>query len=75
MRVGTLLIRGKHLCEHIISIRGEVWTIKTSLSQPLFIEVPVSSQESEWSCISVFGVSILPLSTILRLDFGTVQCN
>jgi hypothetical protein len=26
--------------------------------------MPVPSQESELSCISVFGVSILPLSTI-----------
>ena len=26
---------------------------KTSLTSPLFIEVPVSSQESEWSCICV----------------------
>jgi hypothetical protein len=37
---------------------------KTSLTPPLFIEVHVSSQESERSC--------MPLSTILRLNFGTV---
>ena len=26
---------------------------KTNLTSPLFIEVPVSSQESDWSCICV----------------------
>jgi hypothetical protein len=38
----------------------------------LFIEVPVPSTESERSYIFVLWVSILPLSTILILDFGTV---
>ena len=45
---------------------------KTSLIQPLFIEVPVPSQESEWSCISVLMLAILPLSTIFLLDFRIV---
>jgi len=35
------------------------------------IEAPVPSLESERSCI-VLGVSILPLSTIFVLHFGTV---
>jgi len=30
--------------------------------------VPVSSQESGWSCICVIVVSILPLSTILTIE-------
>ena len=42
--------------------------LKPSLTPPLFIEVPVPSPESEWSCICALGVSILPLSTILVLD-------
>jgi len=29
------------------------------------MEVPVPSKESEWSCICVIGVSVVPLSTIL----------
>ena len=33
----------------------------TSLTMPLFIKVPVPSQESELSCIYVLGVSILSL--------------
>ena len=37
---------------------GEVLANKTSLSPPLFIEVPVSSHESKWSCIC--GISICP---------------
>ena len=45
---------------------GEVWTHKTSLSQPLFIEVPVLSQESERSSMCVFEVYILQVYTIFN---------
>ena len=62
-----LLTYGKHLHDHIISVRGKIWVQKTSLSPPHNIEIPVPSQESEGSCICVFAVSILPLSTILEL--------
>jgi len=74
MRAGILLTCGKHLHDHIISLRGEVWANTTSLTPPSFIEVPVPSQESERSYmyICVLGLSILPLSMIIRLDFGTV---
>jgi hypothetical protein len=37
---------------------GEIWTHKTSLTTPLFIEVPVISQATEPSCIFELGVSI-----------------
>ena len=60
------------LHDHIISLRGEVWAHKTSLTLPLVTEVPVPSQESELSYIRVFMVSIFPLSTILIFDFETV---
>ena len=46
---------------------------KTSLTPSLFIQLLVTRQESEWSCISMLGVSILPLSTILFFHFGIVQ--
>jgi hypothetical protein len=39
-----------------MSLSGEVWVHKTSLTPPLFIEVPVLSQECEWPCICVLGV-------------------
>ena len=32
----------------------------------------MTSQDSDWSCIYVLVVSILPLSMILLLDFETV---
>jgi len=51
---------------------GEVWVHKTSLTPPLFNEEPLRSQKSDPSCIYVLVVSILPLSTILLLDFGNV---
>jgi hypothetical protein len=46
---------------------GGVWNPKTSLTPPHFIEMPVTSQDSERSCICVLWVSILPLSVIFLL--------
>jgi hypothetical protein len=34
-----LLTCGKHLHDHIISLRGEVWAHKNNLAQPLFIDM------------------------------------
>ena len=53
-------------------MREEVWAHKTSLIPSHFIEVSVPSQESEWSCICVFWVSILLRSSILVLHFEAV---
>ena len=63
MRFSSLLTCRKHLHVCIISQSGEVWAHKTGLTQPLLIEVTVPSQGSELSCISVLGVSILPVSS------------
>ena len=41
------------LAWRIISLRGEVWAHKTSVTPPPFIEVSVTSQEIERSCICV----------------------
>ena len=57
VRVGILITRGRHLHACIISLRGEVWANKTSLTPPHFIEVAGPSQERERSCICVLGVS------------------
>ena len=72
VRDGILITCGNHLHNCIISLKREVWACKTSLTLPLFIKVPVPSQESEGSCICVLGVSILPLSTILIFNFRIV---
>jgi hypothetical protein len=48
----------------LISPRGEFWDNKTSLTLSLFIEMSVPSQESDWSCIYVLGVLILPFSMV-----------
>jgi hypothetical protein len=40
----------------IISLIVEDWVHTTSLTLPLFIEVPVPSQETERSCICFRGV-------------------
>jgi hypothetical protein len=62
---------GKHIYDCFISSRFEVYALcfissrfevyahKTSLILPLFIEVPMLSQESERSCICLLEVSIL----------------
>ena len=52
-----------HFCDHIISLRGEVWVHNTSLMLPL-IEMPVCV------CVCALGVSIFAsVSTIFQLDF------
>ena len=72
VRIGIVLLCRKHMHNHIISLRGEIQAHITSLPLPLFIEVPVTSQECERSCICVLVVLILLHSTILILDFGNV---
>ena len=46
-------------------------TLKTSLTPPLFIEVPVPSQESQRSCICGSGIDFTSFYDFL-LDFGAV---
>ena len=58
---------GKH--DLIVSLKREFWSHYPSLTPPLFIEVYVPSQKSDWWFIFVLEVSILPLSTILVFDF------
>ena len=53
-------------------IRGNVSVHKTSLTPSLFIEVSVPNQKSEWSCMCVLWVSILPHSKIFQLDLWRV---
>ena len=50
MNVGILLTRGKHVHDRIMSLRVETWAHRTSLTPPLFIELPVPNQESERLC-------------------------
>jgi hypothetical protein len=44
--IGILFTREMHLHVHIISIRRVVWVCKTIFTPPLFIEVPVPSQNN-----------------------------
>jgi nitrate reductase NapE component len=44
-------------------------TNKTSLTPPLYSEVPMPSQESELSCICVLKVTIFPLFTVFLVGF------
>ena len=57
-----------HLPDRIIALRGMALAHQTSLSLPLFIEVPVLIQVSEQSCICALGLLILPLSTICLIE-------
>ena len=47
----------------------KVWANTTDSTPPLFIKVPLPSQESDRSCICVLD---LPLFTFFLLDYGTV---
>ena len=66
VKVGILLFRGKHLKDSITPLKGEAWTHKTCLTQPLVIAVPdvtKPSQESEWSRTQVvcWGIDFVSL--------------
>ena len=51
-----LLVCGKHLHDHILSFRGQVW-----LTPSIFIEVPAQGQDRKRPCLCTSGMSILPL--------------
>ena len=50
----------------IISIRGEVWAHKTSLTPPFFIDVPDPSSVSERSCICVRDIDFSAILEVFR---------
>ena len=69
----TDILFEKLLCWHdsTILLRGEVWSHRTNLITPWFIEGPVPSQENEWSCKCLLGVS--SIYEICLLHFLTVR--
>ena len=69
MDVKTTCVQSIDTC---MTLRGDVWAHKTSLTWPCFIEVPVLRQESEQSCTCGFGYRFYFVSTISRIDFETV---
>ena len=50
VRIGILLTWGKHLHNHIISLREEDWAFKTSLIPPSFIHWMIMGIENWFSC-------------------------
>jgi len=52
----------------LFSLIREVLAHETSLTPPLFLDVPVPSHETKRSFICVLGVSMLPFDTILLFD-------
>ena len=59
---------GKQLHDRIILLRREFWAHKIIVTPPLFIEVPVPSQESDWSCICVLGIHFI---SFYDFEFGS----
>ena len=51
-----MALRGQNYQTVAISLRGEVWVHKTSLTLSCFIEVHVPNQASARSCMCVLGV-------------------
>ena len=71
VKVGILLTCGKYLHDPIISLRGDGWTHKTSLSPPFFIEVFVPSKEIEqYLCVRRIDFACF---CHFVMDFGTVR--
>jgi hypothetical protein len=70
VKVGILLTCGKYLHDPIISLRGDGWTHKTSLSPPFLIEVFVPSKEIEqYLCVRRIDFACF---CHFVMDFGTV---
>jgi hypothetical protein len=55
VRVGILLLFGRHLHDRIISLREVLWAHKTCSSSRHFFEAPEAREESEQWCICVMG--------------------
>ena len=60
----------KHIHDRIISLRGEVWAHKTSLTLPLLFNWNACTKPGECTC--VLGISSQPVFMIFLWDFGTV---
>ena len=60
VRVDILLTSWKYSQDRIISLRWAGWAYRSSLALKLFIEAPVLSKESEWSCICVLDFGVVP---------------
>ena len=70
---GNVFTCWKHLNDSIISLRGEVWAHKTSLTPPHLIEVLVPGQESERSCICVFREGANRFCLFLRFFYWILE--
>ena len=58
--------------QYFVKLKGEGWVHKTSLTPPLFIEVPVKSQKSELSCICVRGIDFV---SFYNFSIGLWPCS
>ena len=54
---------------HLCNVWFKVCTHETTLTPPLFSEIPVQSQEGDWSCICVLVVSIFFLCSRFLIYF------
>ena len=58
VRICIFLTCRKHLYDHIISLKQEVWASKTSLTLPLLIEVPVTNQNVSSHDMCIRGIDL-----------------
>ena len=68
VRVCVILRCGKHLHDGIISLRGEVWVNKISLTAPLLMKCLYQARKVNGHVFSL-SVSIVPLSTLFSIRF------
>ena len=66
-----LILCGEHLHESIISLRGEVWNHKTSLTPSLFIKCPYHVRKMS---AHVFVCQEVDLASFYYLDFRFLNC-
>ena len=70
--VGILFSCGKHLHGRIVAIRGEIWFHKLVQPRHFLLQCLYQDKKVGGHVFMCWGVSILPLLTILIFDFGIV---
>jgi hypothetical protein len=69
-----LLTRGRHLCDRIISLNGEVSTHANSLTPSLSTEVFLPIRESDWSCMCGRCIHVASLNDFV-IGFWKCCCS
>ena len=64
-----------HLHDRIISLRGEVWVHKTSLTPPLCVFWGIDFPIEFWNCSDTVYIFVFHFIEISQIEFSSVNQN